>query len=94
VDCFLKKPREREADRKRYPKMAANWRKAVVANWEKWHAVPKRNGEPRAHARFKSGEEFYAWWISGKAHCKPDPFYEGCQSGLLYTNQPDDEENA
>lgn len=99
----------------RWPRYEYLWRKAVIANWQKWHIIPREKprkiltkigiattpeGEVydltewrldynRFHASFKSGEEMWEWWISGER--REDPFYEGCQSGLLYTNQPDDE---
>jgi len=91
VGCMLKGPQAQQKDFARWPRMGANWKRAVMANWEKWHAVPRRDGKPRAHARFASAEEFWRWWISGEAHQVDDPNREGCMSGLLFTNDDEPE---
>jgi hypothetical protein len=58
----------------------AHWKRAIVANWEKWHDVPREDGLPRYHAQFKSGEEFWQWWLTAKRA----PIV--CQEGILWTN--------
>lgn len=89
VDCPLASEKNRIRERKRWPRMAENWRKAIIANWAKWKDVPStKTGRTRYQAKFKTGEDFYQWWLSAKA---PDYFREDCQSGLLWTNEMDPE---
>ena len=45
---------------KRWPAFERNWKKAVIANWQKWKDVPTKKGAPRFQASFATGEEF--WW--------------------------------
>jgi len=84
VGCPLasKKNQEREFDR--WPRYKANWGKAVKANWEKYHAKMKRDGNPYYHAKFKTAEDFWQWWLTAK---RPDYFRADCQSMLLMTNE-------
>lgn len=89
VGCPLAGPKGQAREFARWPKYERNWKRAIVANWERYHADPRLDGKPRFQASFSSGEEMWEWWISGER--RADPFYEDCQSGLLYTNQPDDE---
>ena len=35
--------------------------------WERWHDAPTRTGKPSSLLRWKSGEEYWQWFISGKA---------------------------
>ena len=87
VDCPLASNENRARERARWPRMAENWRKAIIANWQNWKDVPNtKTGEPRYHAKFKTGEDFYQRWLTAKA---PDYFREDCQSGLLWTNEPE-----
>ena len=67
----------------RWPAFERNWKKAIIANWQKWKDVPTLKGTPRFQARFATGEEFWTWWMQEK---RPDVFREDCQSGLLWTN--------
>ena len=68
----------------RWPAFERNWKKAVIANWERWHNVPTNKGEPRAQSRFKSGEDMWQWWMKEN---RADPHkVEACQSELLWTN--------
>lgn len=84
VDCPLASEKNRAKERARWPIMANNWKKAIIANWDKWHDVPNtKTGEPRFHARFKNGEEFYQWWLNEKSS---DVNRDDCQSGMLWTN--------
>lgn len=90
VGCPLGSKDNQAKEFARWPRYEANWKKAIIANWEKWHAVPReKDGLPRYHAKFKSGEELWEWWRNYKAPA--DPLYEDCQSGLLWTNQPEDD---
>ena len=90
VGCPLASRSHQMREFERWPKYLIAWKKAVVANWEKWHAVPNtKTGEPRYQAKFSSGEEYWQWWLNYKA---PDVFREDCQGVILWTNV--DEETA
>lgn len=60
----------RLAQFRRWPRFARLWERAVKRNWEKWHNVPRRDGKPRYHARFKSAEEFWQNYIDIKPRAK------------------------
>lgn len=85
VGCPLGTLDNQKREFKRWPAFERNWKKAIIANWEKYKDVPRLDGKPRYHAKFKTGEDFWQWWLTAKA---PDYFREGCQSGLLWTNEP------
>lgn len=68
----------------RWPAFERNWKKAIVANWEKYHALPRKDGKPRYHSKFKSGEELWKWWMQ---EMTPDAMREDCQSMVLWTNE-------
>jgi phosphoadenosine phosphosulfate reductase len=84
VGCPLANRAQREAQFKRWPRFAELWKRAVVANWEKWRNVPrKKDGGVRFQGTFSTAEEFWHWWMTDE---RPDVNYE-CQSGLLWTNE-------
>lgn len=87
VGCPLATLERQKLEFKRWPRFEANWKRAIIANWQKWHAVPREDGKPRYHAKFKTGEDFWQWWLTAKA---PDYFRDDCQAGFLWTNEPDD----
>jgi phosphoadenosine phosphosulfate reductase len=92
VACPLKSEKQQQADFVRWPKYAAKWRAAVVANWERWKDVPNsKTGKPRFQARFKTADEFWHWWLT---HKHPDVNREDCQSGILWTNEDETELEA
>jgi phosphoadenosine phosphosulfate reductase len=74
---------DRRGEFARWPRIRDNWHRAIVANWAKWHAVPKLKGKPRFQAKFADGEAFWLWWLNDKT---PDPMRD-CQTTLLYTNE-------
>lgn len=88
VGCPLATKENQAREFARWPRYRENWRRAIIANWERYHnAVKKRGkdrGKPYYHARFKSGEDMWQWWLTAK---RPDYFREDCQSGVLWTNQ-------
>lgn len=87
VDCPLASNAKREKERLRWPKMAANWKRAVIANWEKWKDKPNtRTGAFRFQHQFETGEDYYRWWATGSSGT--DVMRE-CQSGMLWTNEED-----
>jgi phosphoadenosine phosphosulfate reductase len=73
---------------KRWPAFERNWKKAIISNWKKWKDVPTKKGHPRFHARFKTGEDFWKWWMQEN---RSDVMRQDCQSMLIWTNEPDDE---
>jgi phosphoadenosine phosphosulfate reductase len=82
VGCPLAGPTGQDREFARWPAFEKAWKRAVIANWEKWHAVPTLKGEPRYQSRFKTGEDFWRWW-----RYKEIPDYgENCQMELLWTN--------
>lgn len=85
VGCPLASMANQAREFERWPKYEANWRRAIIRNWEKWKDVPNtKTGEPRYHAKFRTGEDFYWWWRTAK---RPDYIRGDCQSELLWTNE-------
>ena len=89
VGCPLAGPDRQTKEFERWPAFERNWKRAIEKNWETYKDKPRKDGKPRYHAKFKSAEDFWNWWRWEK---KPDdPFRQDCQSGLLWTNDPSDE---
>jgi phosphoadenosine phosphosulfate reductase len=86
VGCPLQSKRTQDLEFLRWPKYEQNWRKAIIANWVKYHAIPRKDGKPRYHAKFRCGEDFWIWWRTTRA---PDYFRDDCQGGLMFTNAPE-----
>jgi phosphoadenosine phosphosulfate reductase len=85
VGCPLASKERQSAEFKRWPAYERNWKKAVIANWLKWKDIPrKKDGLPRYHAKFKTGEDFWRWW---RYHEVPKGVGEYCQGDLLLTNE-------
>lgn len=97
IGCPLAGSKQQLREFARWPRYGELWHKAVVGNWRR-HQPPnmRRDGKPYYHASFKTGEEFWDWWISGKRRQESDPFDEGCQSVIAYTNDagPEDRETG
>lgn len=84
VGCPLN-PESQKREFERWPKYRDRWHWAVIENWKRWRDIPNtKTGEPRMHARFATGETFWEWWLNER---RPDVFHDGCQSGLLWTNE-------
>lgn len=83
VGCPLASKENQAREFERWPRFRANWEKAVKANWERYHGIPKRNGQPYYHARFKPAEDYWQWWLTAKA---PDYIRGDCQSTNLMAN--------
>jgi phosphoadenosine phosphosulfate reductase len=81
VGCPLAGPSGQDREFERWPAFERAWKKAVIANWEKWHDVPNKKGEVRYQGKFKTGEDFWKWW-----RYKELPDYENCQMELMWTN--------
>lgn len=85
IGCPLADKKQQKKEFERWPRFADNWKRAVIANWERWHSVPNSfTGKPRYHAKFASGEAFWQWWLTAKA---PDVISGTCQPALLYINK-------
>ena len=84
VGCPLASSKNQAKEFTRWPKMMLNWKRAVIANWEFMRSAKRRDGLPYMQARFRSGENFWKWWI--REQKKPDMLREECQSGQLFTN--------
>jgi phosphoadenosine phosphosulfate reductase len=90
VGCPLINKTKQDKEFARWPAFERNWKKAVIANWERYKDLPReRDGKPRYQAKFNTGEEFWQWWRNEKT---PDLMREDCQLGLLWTNQEQNEE--
>ena len=67
VGCPLQGREGQARDFKRWPNFERNWKRAIIANWVRWHDVPRiRDGKPRYQAKFASGEEMWEWWTTYK----------------------------
>lgn len=83
IGCPLASKKNQDREFARWPRYEQAWKRAIVANWEKWREIPNtRTGKPRHHAKFSSGEAYWQWWRNYRA---PDLLRE-CQSGKLWTN--------
>ena len=67
----------------KWPIFEKQWKRAVIKSWENLHDSPREDGSPRFQARFKSGEEYWEWWISGIS--KDDQDAIECQMNLMWT---------
>lgn len=83
VGCPLN-PKAQAREFERWPRYKENWRRAIIKNWEAYRDQPRKDGKQRFQARFKSGEDFWQWWLTAKA---PDYIRGDCQSGMLWTNE-------
>jgi len=74
IGCPMGGPKGMARDFARWPKYEQMWRKGFQAFWDKYKGVPRRDGEPRAIEKFPTVDDFWGWWISGKAYegDKPD----------------------
>ncbi len=88
VGCPLASPDQQQKEFKRWPRYEQGWRRAVERNWEKYHALPRRDGKDRFQSKFPTAEAMWRFWIQDK---RRDMYREGCQMSLLWTNEPDDE---
>jgi len=74
VGCPMNSKRRRDLER--YPRMMAGWRKAANKRFER---MQENGGTDRASRTFKSGDEWFDWWLSNKS--MPDA--DDCQMGLF-----------
>lgn len=68
LGCPQKGPKGMARDFERWPKSKALWMRGFVAYWEKYKGVPKQRGGDRAVEQFATVQEYWDWWVSGKAH--------------------------
>lgn len=87
VGCPLASRKNQDKEFSRWPRYERNWKRAIIANWERWHGVPNtKTGGPRFQTKFRNGEDFWEWWRNYKGS---DLFRDDCQSGILWTNTED-----
>lgn len=89
IGCPLASKEKQLRELERWPRFAANWKAAIIKNWERFRNEKTRTGKPLFQANFKSGEALWDWWLNNNS--ANDVFLDGCQTGLLWTNDPDDE---
>lgn len=87
IGCPLSNKTKQKMEFERWPRYAALWKKAVIKNWERFKDLPNKDGNPRFHAKFKTGEEFWMWWLCER---RADYRREGCQSGFLWAIEDED----
>lgn len=86
VGCPLASVKNQDKEFERWPNFERNWKRAIIANWEKWKDIPNtKTGKPRYQAKFQTGEDFWEWWRNYKV---PDYLRGNCQMELLWTNEP------
>lgn len=69
----------RRMEFERWPKMELVWRSAAKRYWVKYHGTKTEEGKDRYCSRFKSGDEFFEWWLSAN----PNPREIGqCEFGM------------
>lgn len=56
----------------RWPRFRDLWIRSIERNWESHVGKKNRYGENFYCMRFKSGREFYDWWISENSSAAPD----------------------
>jgi phosphoadenosine phosphosulfate reductase len=83
VGCPLN-PQSQAKEFERWPRYRDNWKRAIIKNWETYKDIPRNDGKPRYHAKFKTGEDMWQWWLTANA---PDYFRGDCQSMMLWTNE-------
>ena len=83
VGCPLN-PQSQAKEFERWPRYRENWKRAIIKNWDAFKDVPRRDGKPRYHAKFKTGDDMWQWWLSTNA---PDYFRGDCQSMMLWTSE-------
>jgi len=90
VGCPLAGPKKQSAEFARWPRYEQNWRRAIYRNWENRHdKINHRTGKPVYQAKFKSAKDFWIWWRTKRL---PDYLRGNCQTEMLWTNIPGDEE--
>lgn len=85
VGCPLATPTNQAREFERWPRFEANWRRAIIRNWEKWHDIPNtKTGLPRHQAKFRNGDDYWHWWLDARL---PDYLAPDCQPSMLWTNE-------
>lgn len=68
IGCPMGGSRQRRRQFAEWPAMAAKWRKAFHAYWNKRHGSLARNGQIWFGERyFHSADELYEWWLSDRS---------------------------
>jgi phosphoadenosine phosphosulfate reductase len=58
--------KNRAKEFKRWPKYEELWKRGGRAWWEKYRIATKENGESYFAAKFKTFEDYWAWWMEEK----------------------------
>jgi len=109
IGCPLAGCEHQAREFERWPAYERNWRRAIVANWEKWHAVPLQKPRKVKIGYDDAGKPIYTentiryqgYFKSGEQMYEwwrtmksPREVDGGCISELLWTNAPDLDESA
>lgn len=82
VGCPLAGPRSQRRGFDRWPGFEKLWWRYTVKFWNHWHGVPTRDGRRRFFEDFGTPENYFAWWLSGKAKEKNEQT-EACAMDLF-----------
>ncbi len=81
IGCPFAGPKGQTRHFNRWPKYEEMWQKAFKRFWNKWHGVPKHNGDPRWFEDFGNWEGVWKWWRTLGSSKSMD---KGCQGLGLY----------
>ena len=84
IGCPLGGPKNQKREFERWPRYEALWKKAFKDLWEGYKDEPNRKGEPRFFAKYKSWQDFWEWWISGKGQGAETDM---CQGSFMFNNK-------
>ena len=68
VGCPMGGAKGQARDFARWPKYEALWKRGFDAYWNKYKGTPTKKGEDRWIEKFPTQEDFWNWWVSGKAY--------------------------
>lgn len=74
IGCPMGGPKGQSREFARWPKYEKLWRRGFQKYWDAFHGTKRRDGGDRWIAKFKTVDELWEWWTSGKAYegDKPD----------------------
>lgn len=88
IGCPLSTPIGQKKAFARYPRYEALWKKAFKDLWENYRTELNRKGELRFFAKYKSWQEFWEWWISGKGQGEDNGM---CQGAFMFSGSEDED---
>lgn len=89
INCPMASAKTRKAQLERDPQFLKAYLRASELMWARWHNHINRNGRPHVASRFKSGKEWYDYWVSGKSY--DNWKMETCQMELMFTGVAEEE---